>query len=107
MVLGAALLISVLSGKLHSPIWSMVFVGMWLAHGLWWFVRRYANGEPRIVCDIIANLVHNTALLVIMVEVCFIYATAGWYKIQGSRWQDGTAVYYPDAMCHIRTAPVC
>ncbi|NEB73298.1 HTTM domain-containing protein, partial [Streptomyces fulvissimus] len=21
--------------------------------------------------------------------------TAGWYKIQGSRWQDGTAVYYP------------
>lgn len=31
----------------------------------------------------------------IMAEVCLIYATAGWYKIQGSRWQDGTALYYP------------
>lgn len=30
-----------------------------------------------------------------MAEVCLIYATAGWYKIQGSRWQDGTALYYP------------
>jgi hypothetical protein len=27
--------------------------------------------------------------------VCLIYSTAGWYKIQGSRWQDGTALYYP------------
>jgi hypothetical protein len=32
---------------------------------------------------------------VIIVEVCLIYATAGWYKIQGNRWQDGTALYYP------------
>ena len=30
-----------------------------------------------------------------MAEACLIYATAGWYKIQGSRWQDGTAAYYP------------
>lgn len=43
----------------------------------------------------LANLAHNAALLVIMAEVCLIYATAGWYKIQGSRWQDGTAIYYP------------
>ncbi|MGW7596264.1 HTTM domain-containing protein, partial [Streptomyces rubiginosohelvolus] len=28
-------------------------------------------------------------------EVCLLYASAGWYKIQGSRWQDGTALYYP------------
>ncbi|CAO0829146.1 hypothetical protein SMICM17S_06764 [Streptomyces microflavus] len=43
----------------------------------------------------LANLVHNATLVVIMVEVCLIYATAGWYKIQGSRWQDGTALFYP------------
>ncbi|CAM5705805.1 HTTM domain-containing protein OS=Streptomyces albaduncus OX=68172 GN=FHS32_004399 PE=4 SV=1 [Streptomyces griseoloalbus] len=30
-----------------------------------------------------------------MAEACLIYATAGWYKVQGSRWQDGTAVHYP------------
>ncbi|CAM5742321.1 hypothetical protein SALBM311S_06372 [Streptomyces alboniger] len=43
----------------------------------------------------VGNIVHNGALLVIMAEACLIYATAGWYKIQGSRWQDGTAAYYP------------
>ena len=43
----------------------------------------------------LANLTHNAAMVVIMAEVCLVYATAGWYKIQGSRWQDGTALYYP------------
>ena len=59
-------------------------------------VSRYApDSEPRTLLDVLANLAHNAALLVIMAEVCLIYATAGWYKIQGSRWQDGTALYYP------------
>ncbi|MFJ9409094.1 HTTM domain-containing protein [Streptomyces sp. NPDC101393] len=75
--------------------WSLTFWGLWAAHGLWWAARRYAPGEPRTVLDTLAKLAHNGALLVIMVEVCLIYATAGWYKIQGSRWQDGTAVFYP------------
>ncbi|WP_407287163.1 HTTM domain-containing protein [Streptomyces sp. BP-8] len=75
--------------------WSLVLWGLWATHGLWWAVRRYAPGEPRIVLDTLAKLAHNGALLVIMVEVCLIYATAGWYKIQGTRWQDGTAVFYP------------
>ncbi|MFI8764100.1 hypothetical protein ACIGN6_04205 [Streptomyces sp. NPDC053792] len=26
--------------------------------------------------------------------MCLIYATAGWYKIQGSRCQEGSALYY-------------
>ncbi|POX42149.1 HTTM domain-containing protein [Streptomyces sp. Ru73] len=75
--------------------WGLALWVLWLAHGVWWWVRRYAPGEPRTVLNTIADLVHNGALLVIMVEVCLIYATAGWYKIQGSRWQDGTAVFYP------------
>ncbi|MEU8528395.1 MULTISPECIES: HTTM domain-containing protein [Streptomyces] len=68
---------------------------LWSAQALWWMVCRYGPGEPRTLLDVLANLVHNATLLVIMVEVCLIYATAGWYKIQGSRWQDGTALYYP------------
>ncbi|UXY28746.1 HTTM domain-containing protein [Streptomyces sp. HUAS TT20] len=68
----------------------------WAALGLWWLVGRLTpQGEPRILLDVIANVLHNAALFVIMAEACLIYATAGWYKIQGSRWQDGTAVYYP------------
>ncbi len=57
--------------------------------------RDASRNEPRQLLDVIANLAHNAGLLVIMVEACLIYATAGWYKIQGSRWEDGTAVYYP------------
>ncbi|MDT0266948.1 HTTM domain-containing protein [Streptomyces sp. DSM 44915] len=94
-VLGAALLLAIVTGSLDSLVWSLFFGGMWLVHAFWWLIRRYANGEPRIVSEMIGNLVHNAALLVIMFEVCIIYATAGWYKIQGSRWQDGTAVFYP------------
>jgi hypothetical protein len=69
---------------------------VWLGLVLWWAVGRRARWvQPRILLDVVANIVHNGALLVIMAEACLIYATAGWYKIQGSRWQDGTAVYYP------------
>ncbi|WP_328561561.1 HTTM domain-containing protein [Streptomyces coelicoflavus] len=69
---------------------------VWVSLGLWWLVGRGAEGgQPRILLDVVANIVHNGALVVIMAEACLIYATAGWYKIQGSRWQDGTAVYYP------------
>jgi hypothetical protein len=69
---------------------------LWLGNGAWWALNRYAPGhELRALCDVLANLAHNAALLVIMAEVCLVYATAGWYKIQGSRWQDGTAIYYP------------
>ncbi|MGW7238875.1 HTTM domain-containing protein [Streptomyces sp. NPDC054804] len=68
----------------------------WVGAALWWAAGRWARTpEPRILLDVIADILHNGALFVIMAEACLIYATAGWYKIQGSRWQDGTAVYYP------------
>lgn len=69
---------------------------VWVGLGLWWLAGRIApEGEPRNLLDVVANVVHNAALLVVMAETCLIYSTAGWYKIQGSRWEDGTAVYYP------------
>ncbi|WP_254897864.1 HTTM domain-containing protein [Kitasatospora sp. NA04385] len=52
-------------------------------------------GEPRAVADALAAMLHNCAMLVIAVQVVLVYATAGWYKVQGARWQDGTAVFYP------------
>ncbi|MEU6862545.1 HTTM domain-containing protein [Streptomyces sp. NPDC046876] len=76
--------------------WLAAFAALWVAGALWWMVERYEpHGEGRALLDVLANLVHNAGMLVIMAEVCLIYATAGWYKIQGSRWQDGTALYYP------------
>lgn len=96
-VSGLALGAATLTGRFDSS-WQIpaLLWTAWAALGLWWAVaRRAAWREPRILLDVIANVLHNGALVVIMAEACLIYATAGWYKVQGSRWQDGTAVYYP------------
>ncbi|MGX1131881.1 hypothetical protein RKD49_004071 [Streptomyces glaucescens] len=96
-VLGLALAAVTAAGRLDGdPMVPALLWSVLVAQALWWAVGRYARtAQPRIALDLIANIVHNGALLVIMAEACLIYATAGWYKIQGSRWQDGTAVYYP------------
>ncbi|WP_329265801.1 HTTM domain-containing protein [Streptomyces pseudovenezuelae] len=93
LVLVSAAFLDRLSGDWVVPA---ILWGLWLAQALWWVVGRFTrSGQSRIMLDVVANIVHNGALLVIMAEACLIYATAGWYKIQGTRWQDGTAVYYP------------
>ncbi|MEU7391269.1 HTTM domain-containing protein [Streptomyces tanashiensis] len=95
-VLGGFLLAATWFSDVSGEWWVMVLLWvLWLGNGLWWLVCRLAPGEPRTLLDALANLAHNGVLVVLMVEVCLIYATAGWYKIQGSRWQDGTALYYP------------
>ncbi|GGN03831.1 HTTM domain-containing protein [Streptomyces fuscichromogenes] len=96
-VSGVVLLVAALTGRTGGG-WLVpaVLWATWAGAGLWWAAgRRARTPEPRILLDVIANILHNGALFVIMAEACLIYATAGWYKIQGSRWQDGTAVYYP------------
>jgi len=78
-----------------SPGWSVFFWGTLLIQALWFRVERRRTSQLRAVLDVMANLVHNAAMLVIAAQVCILYATAGWYKIQGPRWQDGTALIYP------------
>ncbi|MGD9482702.1 HTTM domain-containing protein [Streptomyces sp. TRM70308] len=91
---GLALVATAALGLL-SPGWTAFFAALWLGHAAWWAVRRFGGASWRTALAALGNLLHNGTLLVIMAEVCLIYATAGWYKVQGSRWQDGTAVYYP------------
>ncbi|MCX4534043.1 HTTM domain-containing protein [Streptomyces sp. NBC_00841] len=97
LVLGLVLVVATATDGLGGTWWlPTLFWVLWIGHGVWWAVNRYApQSEPRTLLDVLANLAHNATLVVIMAEVCLIYATAGWYKIQGSRWQDGTALYYP------------
>jgi len=76
--------------------WSTVFWAFWLLAAVWWWLgRRDPQGEPRALMDALGDMLHNCAMLVVAVEVCLIYATAGWYKIQGSLWQGGSAIYFP------------
>ncbi|MFK3729776.1 HTTM domain-containing protein [Streptomyces sp. NPDC088090] len=96
IVLGGFLVAATWFSPVTGEWWIHVLLWvLWLGQGLWWLVEQYAPGEPRVLLDVLANLAHNAALAVLMAEVCLIYATAGWYKIQGSRWQDGTALFYP------------
>ncbi|MFE9486233.1 HTTM domain-containing protein [Streptomyces sp. NPDC006641] len=97
VVLGLVLIAASVTDGLGGTWWlpALLWI-LWIGEGAWWAVNRYApHSESRILLDVVANLAHNATLVVIMAEVCLIYATAGWYKIQGSRWQDGTALYYP------------
>ncbi|MGW2960508.1 HTTM domain-containing protein [Streptomyces sp. NPDC001220] len=96
-VSGVLLVVAALTGRTGGG-WLVpaLMWATWVGAALWWAAGRWARTpEPRILLDVIADILHNGALFVIMAEACLIYATAGWYKIQGSRWQDGTAVYYP------------
>ncbi|MFB7913633.1 HTTM domain-containing protein [Streptomyces sp. NPDC056061] len=96
-VLGLVLIAATATDGLGGTWWlPTLFWVLWAGQGAWWILdRRTPHSQARILLDVVANLVHNVTLVVIMAEVCVIYATAGWYKIQGSRWQDGTALYYP------------
>ncbi|MFJ8789102.1 HTTM domain-containing protein [Streptomyces sp. NPDC102462] len=80
-------------GKLDTG-WALLLWGFALAQLAWWLVRRHRPGEPRAVMEMAGNVVHAGAMFVIAAQVCLIYAASGWYKIQGSFWQDGTALYY-------------
>ncbi|GAA0681742.1 HTTM domain-containing protein [Streptomyces cellulosae] len=97
LVLGLVLLLGSLAGRTDGDWFIPALLwAVWLGQAVWWLAGRLARtDQPRILLDVVANVVHNGALLVIMAEACLIYATAGWYKVQGSRWQDGTAVHYP------------
>ncbi|TKV28934.1 HTTM domain-containing protein [Arthrobacter sp. NamB2] len=41
------------------------------------------------------SVLHNLALCMVVAQLCLVYFEAGMYKVQGTAWQNGTAVYYP------------
>ncbi|MFJ9656101.1 HTTM domain-containing protein [Streptomyces microflavus] len=42
----------------------------------------------------LVTALHNCGLLVIGIQVCFLYGAAGLYKVQGGTWGAGTALHY-------------
>lgn len=51
------------------------------------------------------NLVHNCAIIILAVQLCFVYASGGLYKAQGLPWFGGTAVYDPIHTAQFGTWP--
>lgn len=41
------------------------------------------------------TVLHNLALCMVIAQLCIVYLEAGLYKVQGTLWQNGTAMYYP------------
>ncbi|ATG53782.1 hypothetical protein CFK41_02555 [Brachybacterium ginsengisoli] len=41
------------------------------------------------------SVLHNIGLCLVVAQICTVYLEAGLYKVQGTLWQNGTAVYYP------------
>ncbi|MBV6700165.1 HTTM domain-containing protein [Kitasatospora aureofaciens] len=43
---------------------------------------------------ILTTVLHNCGMFVIAAQVCFLYGSAGLYKVQGGSWGSGTALHY-------------
>ncbi|MFD8383367.1 HTTM domain-containing protein [Streptomyces sp. NPDC059679] len=86
--------------------WSVFFWTLWGAQGLWYAANRWFPWHrTRALLNGATAMVHNCAMLVVAGQICLIYLTSSWYKIQGSRWQDGTAVYYALHLDYYRPWP--
>ncbi|WP_370082591.1 HTTM domain-containing protein [Streptacidiphilus sp. MAP12-16] len=53
-----------------------------------------AGQQAVLVRQRLSALVHNCGMFVIAAEVCFLYGSAGLYKVQGYLWRNGTALHY-------------
>ncbi|KOX05386.1 deoxyribonuclease HsdR [Streptomyces sp. NRRL B-3648] len=56
--------------------------------------RSLAAQQLRAARVTLTTVVHNCGVFVIAAQVCFLYGSAGLYKVQGSAWDDGTALHY-------------
>src|SRR5699024_9939452 len=48
-----------------------------------------------VLPDWLTTLVHNAALIALALQVFILYTASALFKVQGSLWQNGTALYYP------------
>ncbi|MGW3102921.1 HTTM domain-containing protein [Streptomyces sp. NPDC001100] len=53
--------------------------------------RRHQLDTSRRV---LTAVLHNCGMFVIAAQVCFLYGSAGLYKVQGASWGNGTALHY-------------
>ncbi|MFK0023538.1 HTTM domain-containing protein [Streptomyces sp. NPDC090798] len=57
-------------------------------------VRSHSAQQLRDARTTLTTVVHNCGMFVIAAQVCFLYGSAGLYKVQGPSWGGGTALHY-------------
>lgn len=57
-------------------------------------VRNQGAPQLRHARTVLTTVVHNCGMFVIAAQVCFLYGSAGLYKVQGASWGAGTALHY-------------
>ncbi|KQX62496.1 HTTM domain-containing protein [Streptomyces sp. Root1310] len=53
------------------------------------FARQLRHARTTLI-----TVVHNCGMFVMAAQVCFLYGSAGLYKVQGAFWGGGTALHY-------------
>ncbi|MFD9460230.1 HTTM domain-containing protein [Streptomyces sp. NPDC060027] len=53
-------------------------------------LRHHLRASRRTLTAVL----HNCGMFVIAAQVCFLYGSAGLYKVQGGSWGNGTALHY-------------
>jgi hypothetical protein len=48
---------------------------------------------PRVLVSM-RGMLHNGAVALMLFQLCLVYTASVFFKIQGHKWQDGTALYY-------------
>ncbi|MFB0631113.1 HTTM domain-containing protein [Streptomyces sp. AB3(2024)] len=56
--------------------------------------RRFPSPRLRQARRTLTTVVHNCGIFVMAAEVCFLYGSAGLYKVQGASWSGGTALHF-------------
>ncbi|MEU3243325.1 MULTISPECIES: HTTM domain-containing protein [unclassified Streptomyces] len=57
-------------------------------------VKRPVLRQLRESRATLTTVVHNCGMFVIAVQVCFLYGSAGLFKVQGASWGAGTALHF-------------
>ncbi|NUU23383.1 MAG: HTTM domain-containing protein, partial [Streptomycetaceae bacterium] len=82
------------------PWWVSVVGAAIVLTGMWRLPRELEQLRAAVVAS-----THHVAMFVIAAQVCVVYAAAGLFKVQGSRWQDGTAMHYALNLEYFRPWP--
>jgi hypothetical protein len=64
------------------------------------------SGRNRIQPRPFAAMVHNYAVLAIIIQLSLVYLTSAFYKLEGPLWQNGTAIYYVLRLSEFNLSPL-